>query len=816
MNAEEKSKALRTETEKSQAESPARSTQTTPTTGADQRPSRRSSAEGAPFAYGLARLASWGGQIHEGSQAVIAPGQPVEYAAHCSLVNPDPNAVPKNASECDTDAWPEALLFPYTLMETRAPRRVPMPLQETIARAQRRIDEAMQDTSDDVRKSFLSKHSLLLLSLVPSERVLAIELRDGRLAEVPLPSPDELWALSQPWVNELRPISLMSGIPDGLTSEEALAYLHVASGDTDFTDEWYAKTWAEIRKLLRAGTIGVPDVIATADCTIVADGRDRAGECRAFHELVARNLAEPSWASMEVVLVSSLHRTGRPGPRDTVRDALAWVAPLTELMADSTYYEILWNGVMAEAEMMGIHDPYELDHRNWRRVRAVIRALDSGDVEAARQALDAYERATRWDGSSDGWAARPEDTKDPNASLDWLLTRHAEEDREDMPEGPANPDDPRTMGMPASLWFPEALDRHLPGNEVPTGRELERAVSEAQRNIDEGLEVAGEAVRRRYLASRARLRIVTDNWANLRLVTLEGGRLRLADAGSAAQALNACRSFGLLPEGFPEESVVLRTSQEVLAYCHILSDPLRTDAHAGHVLTDQWGPIAALLRSGKIGAADVFATRGCSEDMAGRDRAAECLAFRRLVADRGLEPERAADVVETIVALHRHAAQARYPLVDEALSWAKLIVQAQQKYPGSFSYDIRYNSDVIDGLRPLPPMDAPEPAPDELRPSYFAAHAQAVLDALASGDEDALAQAIVNWRAESSPVNVARYVRDPDQQAEIEQLVAKAEQRRASQNAECVARSGERPDGTTGAVSPSAGNEEEAAALPQR
>lgn len=743
-------------------------------------PDQHSSADGTPFAYGIPRSLDWRSRIDKDSPLAIDPNQPVEYAVVWRTFNlkPGPSSQTKARTSDEKEGkspLPSALRFPSMLMETRVPNRIPMPLEEAIVRAQRGIDEALPDISDDAREDFLADHRLLLLALVPSERVRAVELKGGRLAEVPLPTPDALWELAQPWENELRPISLMSGIPGGLTSEEALAYLHIASGDTEFTDEWYAQTWAEVRELLHAGTIGVPDVMATAVCTIVADGRDRPGECRAFHELVTRQLAEPHWADMEVDLVSSLHRTARPGPRDTVRDALAWIAPLTELMAEPPYYEILWNTIEAEAEMMGIHDPYEFEHANWRQARAVIRALDAGDVDAVRQALDAYEREASWSDRGDGWAERPKDPKSPDAPLDWLLTREAADKREGMPEGPVLPDNWNTLGMPPSLWFPEALDRHLPdGDDLPSQGDLERALAGAQRDIDEGLETADEVVRRRYMASRARLRVVVSD-GSLQLVTLEKGQLRLADTEDARQTLDACRAFGLLPPDEPNEPDQITTGQEAMAYCHLLSTHMRRGKRAERIRAGLWPPVAALMRSGQIGAADVFATRGGSLEMAGRDRAAECLAFHRLVKERGLEFEQAIDIVEVIVALHLHVAEEHYPLVDEALAWAGLITKANEHYNATLAY-AQLAAECIDQYRPLPPMDGPEPAPDDPRPSYFAVYARAALDALAAGDFSALERALLDWRDVFSPLSVARYMRDPDQQAEIDARVAEQEQ----------------------------------------
>ena len=777
MNTEEKSQTLDTETERSceirQTPQAAAGT----TSRKSPRTGSRQGVDDEPFAYDIPRSSDWRSQFDRDTQLDIGPDQPVEYAVTYRVFNLEPELASREAARAgeEESSLPAALRLFSMLVEARSPNRVPMPLEEAIARAQRGIDEALPGVPEDAREDFLAAHELLLLALVPSERVRAVELRGGRLAEVPLPTPDELWELAQPWENELRPIDLKGGIPEGLTGEEALAYLHVASGDTSFTDEWYAETWEEILRLLRAGAIGVPDVMATAACTIVADGRDHPGECQAFHELVARRLAWPRWAGMEVDLVSSLHRTARPGRRDTVRDALAWLAPLTELMAEPAYYEILWNTVEAEAEMMGIHDPYEFEHAHWRQARAVIRALDAGDAGAARRALDDYEREASWADRGDGWAKRPEAPRDPNAPLDWLLTPDAAGDRATMPEGPASPDDWCTLGMPPSLWFPEALNCHLPeGDDLPSQEDIKYALVEAQRSIDAGLEVASEEVRRRYLASRARLRVVAGD-GSLRLVALEGGRLRLADAGDASQALDACRSFGLLPPGEPRDPGRIETGQEALAYCHLLSKHARRDGNAERMRAELWGPVASLMRAGEIGAADVFATQWGSLEMAGRDRAAESLAFHRLMSKRGLSFGQAGDVVATIVALHLHVAEERYPLVDEALAWAGLIADAGERYDATLFY-VRQTAEDIDQYRPLPPMGDPEPSPDELRPSYFAAHARAALDALAAGDAPALEQALLGWRGAFSPLSVARFVRDPDQQAELDATTAARQQ----------------------------------------
>ena len=784
----------------------------------------------------------------------IQPGEAVEYnVGHAGSYAAAHLMFGDDATGQSRGYLPLELRFPDMFMETQAPHRVRMPLEETLAQAQRGLDSALAALGEADRAIYLKAKSSELLTLVPSGEIQLVTLEDGRLELHKSDDPRQAWA----FVKErgLCPPGLPEPAFDerGLTYQEVIAYAHVPNPNAFMSrcKDWLDDSWAEVLAGLRAGEFGPADVIASGCNSMSMEGRDRAGECRAYHRLVSEGI-EPAMASVLTQIITSLHRHARDGHADLARDAGAWADTLLQVMRDPKRHDTLWNTNVLSAETLGIHElPYEHDHPYWRQARAIIAALDSGDAGAVGEAVDAFQEQVH--PSGDPWGARPAEPDNPDAPIDWLLTREWSSVRSHRRPGPDEPYGKSVFNLPKSLWFPEMIDNRTPDEDSRlTTRQLEGILADAQRGIDMGLTELDEPTRKRYLLSRARLRIPVDGDQALRLVTLEEGRLSIADTEDAAETLATCRRFHLLPEnGQCKPGAEPRSGQEVLAYCHVVSSPYRYGDRLDGEIARRWAPVAELLRAGKINAVDVYATRGDTDAMDGRDRAQESLAFHVLthggeqgtfgrgaiggprvevgsasstakqdaagedVAARGkrakasgispmvvrgpvAESSRvesaavgwfdALKVVESIVALHRHAGDepTTYDLVEEARTWAPLILGIREKSEASetLRWDVRWTADYLDEYRDIPDgpgawggdsriglparneeggtgervggetapgrrpeADAPIRGEQPLIPTRFAPLARIVLEALASGNAAAVEKALRDFSA---------------------------------------------------------------------
>ena len=220
---------------------------------------------------------------------------------------------------------------------------------------------------------------------------------------------------------------------------------------------------------------------------------------------------------------------------------------------------------------------------------------------------------------------------------------------------------------------------------------LAKVIAQAQEGIDEGLAQLTEDERERYLAASAYAVLALFPSGALHLVTIEHGKLELWDEAEPEAVIayleeNAddCDDLRSAAEG-----VALRDAAEVLAFASLAGAEERCP---GLNAQEEWDYIAPIIRSGRIGWADVIATEFETTLFGLRSRANECLALRRLVGEQGWPVAYTSEALEFIVGLHHLAGDVGYDAAEELIAAGDALERVLMDIPWAWDVAVCHNS----------------------------------------------------------------------------------------------------------------------------
>lgn len=288
-----------------------------------------------------------------------------------------------------------ALDFPRLLADDDG--YVREPLESALERAQRRIDEALDELTDEQRFYYERASSYVVLE--PREGAAAgngarhiVTLRQGGLRlEDDLTSEGllKVWWGDYPKGPWPQPGMLQS-------LAEVRAYVSCVPYSVmryDKDEVW--RVWDELAPLMRAGRIDANDIAATMANTETLDHRDRANECLSYHRLVHEQGWNPDRAETAVYFAMSLHQAIGEDGFDLADELLRWGDIAGRLWDD--HWE-LCDRITVQAEWMGtgFHERH-IRGTDEERILAgiaknVLAALNRRDAEAALAALEMFSK----------------------------------------------------------------------------------------------------------------------------------------------------------------------------------------------------------------------------------------------------------------------------------------------------------------------------------------------------------------------------------------------------------------------------------------
>lgn len=266
------------------------------------------------------------------------------------------------------------------------------PLEPAIERSQGRIDEALEELTNEQR--FYYEHASSYVVLEPSGGGAChiVTLRQGRLRLEDDLTPEGLlkvWWGKYPEGPWPQPGMLQS-------LAEVRAYVSCVPYSVMRYDEdevW--RVWDELAPLMRAGRIDANDIAATMENTETLDHRDRANECLSYHRLVHEEGWSPDRAETAVYFAMSLHQAIGEDGFDLADELLRWGDIAGKLWDD--HWE-LCDRITVQAEWMGtgFHERHIRGSDEERTLagiaKGVLEALTRRDADAALAALEAFSK----------------------------------------------------------------------------------------------------------------------------------------------------------------------------------------------------------------------------------------------------------------------------------------------------------------------------------------------------------------------------------------------------------------------------------------
>ncbi len=253
---------------------------------------------------------------------------------------------------------------------------------------------------------------------------------------------------------------------------------------------------------------------------------------------------------------------------------------------------------------------------------------------------------------------------------------------------------------------------------------LAEVIARAQEGIDAGLAQLAEDEKERYLGASTYAVLALFPSGGLHLVTLERGKLNLWDEAEPDAVIayleeNATDCDGLRGTA---EGITLLDAAEVLAFASLV---VAEERCPGLNAREEWNGIAPLIRSGRIGCADVIATEFETTLFGFRNRSSECLALRRLVGELGWSVAYASEALEFLVGLHHLAGDVGYDAAEELIAARDALECVLMDIPWAWDVSVYHN--IAFGYED-------DPGAYEDLAKCFERDAHGVLYALRSGD----------------------------------------------------------------------------------
>lgn len=283
------------------------------------------------------------------------------------------------------DPLAQKLNFPWMLLNRDHTIRVP--LDETVARAQRAIDEGLAELTEERRRRYLSATSELFLPLFPSGEYHRITLEKGTL---------RLWD-DETAIEAIARYKNWHGVAPGLdivrTASEVEAYRDCGLVAGGALEPETPATWKKLLPYIRDGRIRCADLLATYCHWDTLACLDRVNACRSFRRLITQEGWPVAYAAEAIQFMVSLHFVAGDLDYDVGEELVAARPVFEEFLGR---YPDMWDRVTGEAEFalwhMGRLSWAEYCARYKPAVHGIIEALGLLDVQGALRWFRAYDQ----------------------------------------------------------------------------------------------------------------------------------------------------------------------------------------------------------------------------------------------------------------------------------------------------------------------------------------------------------------------------------------------------------------------------------------
>ena len=292
------------------------------------------------------------------------------------------------------------LVFPEMLIDKQD--RVRMPLEQTIAEAQKGIDENLPRLTAEQRERFLAEKACVTMVLYPSGDVRMVTMDSGVLRlwdDAPIREAFDRYVDDDPCYDfDWPPVEQEIEAGNVKNFNELMALVWCARLILGDVDSSIHELWGRLRPLIQKGWILSSDVVVTGCFTPVLGYRDRVGECLAVRRLIGEEGWEPQVALDVVKCMTLLHFLAGDSGYDLGEELVACGDVLAEVLGTepkvwgmpriSERLEHMALGIGWVAGMEWRDELYERDVARYADgVHEVIRALHTHDVAGAREGL---------------------------------------------------------------------------------------------------------------------------------------------------------------------------------------------------------------------------------------------------------------------------------------------------------------------------------------------------------------------------------------------------------------------------------------------
>lgn len=283
------------------------------------------------------------------------------------------------------DALAQKLNFPWMILNRDHTIRIP--LDQTIAMAQRAIDEGLAELTEERRRRYLSATSELCLPLFPSGEYHRITLEKGKLRLNDDETAMEAIARYGNWYG------VAPRLDEVHTASEVKAYRDCGLVAGGALEQDTPAIWKKLLPYIRDGRIRCADLQATYCHWDTLACLDRVNACRSFRRLITREGWPVAYAAEAVQFMVSLHFVAGDTDYDVGEELVAARPVFEEFLA---HYPDMWDCVTGEAEFalwhMGRLSWEEYCARYKPAVHGIIETLGLLDVQGALRWFREYDR----------------------------------------------------------------------------------------------------------------------------------------------------------------------------------------------------------------------------------------------------------------------------------------------------------------------------------------------------------------------------------------------------------------------------------------